>query len=96
MNFVGWFVEVFIFYQIFALFLSKNNWVNPQRVPTLTSKLCWIEAAVAYGLIGLTIVVIPLSVNNGITQSMALVIIFTMIFVAIISFITIMNNRELG
>ncbi|MGZ4909020.1 MAG: carotenoid biosynthesis protein [Halobacteriota archaeon] len=94
MNFVAWFVEVFIFYQLFALFLSKYDKINPLTAHT-TSKLYWIEAVVVYGLIGLTIVVIPLSVNNDITQSMALVTTFTMIFIAIISFITVFNNKEL-
>jgi uncharacterized membrane protein len=70
-NFVGWFVTVFIFYQLFALFLSKYDRLNPQKRATLSSKPYWIEASVMYGLIGLGNVLIPISVNNGITQSMA-------------------------
>ncbi len=96
MNFVAWFVEVFIFYQLFALFLTKYDSIKPERMARVISKRYWVEAAAVYGLIGLTIVLIPLSVNNDITQSMALVTIFTMIFVAIISFTTVMNSRELS
>jgi putative membrane protein len=95
-NYLGWCIIVFIFYTLFALYLSKYDLIKPSNIKTLTSKPYWIEAAVVYGLIGLSTVVIPISVNNDITQSMALITIFTMIFVAIISFIAIMNNRELS
>lgn len=95
-NFFGWFLVVFIFSLFFALFLSKYDRVNPQKAVILTSKPFWIEAAVIYGIVGLLTVLTPLSTNNDITQSMALITIFTMVFVAIISVITIMNNRELS
>ena len=62
---------------------------------TLTGRPYWIEAAVVYGFIGLSTIVAPISITNDITLSIALVTIFTMIFVAIISFIAIMNNDEL-
>jgi uncharacterized membrane protein len=94
-NFGGWFLVVFIFYQLFALYLSKYDRIKPQKVNTLTSKPFWYEAAVVYGLIGLGITLIPITIYNDVTVSMALVAVFTVIFVAIISFITIMNNYEL-
>ncbi|MGZ4928216.1 MAG: carotenoid biosynthesis protein [Halobacteriota archaeon] len=94
-NFVGWFMVVFIFFFLFALFLSKYDRVGPQKAAMLTSKLYWLEAAVMYGVVGVGTILIPLSINNDITQSMALVTMFTMIFVAVISSITIMNNKEL-
>jgi len=87
---------VFIFFQLFALFLSKYDRANPQKEVTLTSNPYWFEAAVMYGIIGLGTILIILSINNDITQSMALVTMFTMIFVAIVSSITIMNNKELN
>jgi putative membrane protein len=94
-NFGGWFLVVFIFYQLFALYLSKYDRIKPQKVNTLTSKPFWYEAAVVYGLMGLGITLIPITIYNDITVSMALVAVFTVIFVAIISFITITNNYEL-
>jgi uncharacterized membrane protein len=94
-NFSGWFILAFIFYQLFALFLSKYDRIQPQKIHTLNGKPYWIEAAVTYGLLGLSLIVAPISNANDITLSMALVTIFTMIFVAIISFITIMNNDAL-
>ena len=92
MNFFGWFVTVFIFYQIFALYLSKYDRIQPQKVKALTSKPFWIEASVVYGLIGIYPLLVSVAIHNDITASMSLVTVFTMLFVALISFITIMNN----
>ena len=94
-NFVGWFVTGFIFYQLFALYLSKYDRIRPQKVKTLASKPYWLEAAVMYSLVGFSIIVTPITIYNDITVSMALVTVFTMMFVAIISLIAIMNNNEL-
>ena len=94
-NFVGWFVIGFIFYQLFALYLSKYDQIRPQKVKTLASRPYWLETAVVYCLIGFSIIVTPIAIYNDITVSMALVTVFTMIFVAIISLIAIINNNEL-
>jgi putative membrane protein len=94
-NFVGWFVIGFAFYQLFALYLSRYDRIRPQKVKKLASKPYWLEAAIVYGLIGFTIIITPVAIYNDITVSMALVTVFTMIFVAIISLIAIMNNNEL-
>jgi len=95
LNFVGWFVIGFIFYQLFALYLSRYDRIRPQKVKTLASKPYWLEAAIVYGLIGFTIIITPVTIYNDITVSMALVTVFTMIFVAIISLIEIINDSEL-
>jgi uncharacterized membrane protein len=94
-NFCGWFNLVFISYLLFALFLSKYDRIQPQKMNTLRGKPYWIEAAVVYGLIGLSIIVASIFDTNDITLSIAFVTIFTMIFVAIISLIAIINNNEL-
>jgi len=95
-NFLMWFVTVFIFYQLFALYLSKYDRIQPQKMKILTSKSFWIEASVVYGLIGLYPILVSVPIHNDITVSMSLVTVFTMIFVALISFITIMNNADLS
>jgi len=95
-NFFGWFVTVFIFYQIFALYLSKYDRIQPQKMKTLTSKPFWIEASVVYGLMGLYPILVSVPIHNDITVSMSLVTVFTMIFVALISFIAIMDNDNLS
>ena len=95
-NFFGWFVTVFIFYQLFALHLSKCDWIQPQKVKTLTSKPFWVEASVVYGLIGLYPIFVSVTIHNDITVSMSLVTVFTVISAALISFNTIMNNDNLS
>lgn len=52
-NFFGWFLVVFIFFQLFALFFFKYDHFNPEKAVTLTSKPYWFEAAGMYGVIGL-------------------------------------------
>jgi len=54
-----------------------------------------LESSVLYGIMALGNILIIFSMNNAITQSMGLVTIFTMIFVAILSSINIINNPEL-
>jgi putative membrane protein len=95
LNFVGWFLIGFTFYQLFALYLSRYDQISPQKVKTLASKPYWLEAAIVYGLIGFNIIITPIAIYNDITVSMALVAVFTMIFVAIISLIAIINNNDL-
>jgi len=94
-NFFGWFLTVFIFYQLFALYLSKYDRIQPQKMKILTSKLFWIEAPVVYGLIGLYPILVSVAIHNDITVSMSLVTVFTMLFVSLISFIAVMNNDHL-
>ena len=94
-NYFGWFLTVFIFYQLFALYLFKYDIFQPQKVKILTSKPFWIEALVVYVQLGLNPLLISVAFHNDITVSMSLVAVFTMLFVALISFIAIMNNDHL-
>jgi putative membrane protein len=75
--------------------LSRYDRIRPQKAKTLASKPYWLEAAVMYSLIGFSIIVTPIAIYNDITVSMALVTVFTMMFVAIISLIAIINDNEL-
>lgn len=96
MNFAGWFLVVFIFFQIFAIYLSKYDIVNPTKTAVFSSKSFWSEMAIVYGIIAFDAIFRPLSTPNDINISMTLVTVFTMAFVTIISLITIMNNRDLS
>jgi uncharacterized membrane protein len=95
MNYFGWFLVVFIFFQIFAIYISKYDSIGPEKVKMISGKAFWSEAAVLYGIIGLDQILVIVSIYNDITLSMALITVFTMIFVAILSLITIMNNPDL-
>ena len=95
MNFAGWFLVVFIFFQVFAIYLSKYDTIDPTKTAIFSSKLFWSEMVIVYGIIAADAILRPISNSNNITLSMALIAVFTMLFVTIISLITIMNNRDL-
>ncbi len=96
-NYLGWFLVVFIFFQIFAIYFSKYDTVNPTKKTTVfSSKPFWNEMAVVYGIVALDVILRPISNLNDITIPMALITVFTMLFVVIISLINVMNNRDLS
>ena len=94
-NFFGWFLVVYLFFQIFALYLYKYDSVNVKIVSKLSNKPYWIEATVVYGITGLGTILSIFYQYNDITVSMALITVFTMIFVTILALINILNNPEL-
>jgi len=93
-NFAGWFLVVFIFFQIFALYISKYDKNNMDK-STVFSKLFWGEMVAAYAIVALNAILKPILYYNDINLAMALITVFTMAFVSIISLITIMNNQSL-
>ncbi len=93
-NFFGWFLVVYIFFQIFALYISKYDSVNEKIVSRVFNKPYWIEAAAVYGITGLGTILSIFYQYNNITVSMALVTVFTMIFVVILAIVNILNNLE--
>lgn len=94
-NFSGWFLVVYIFFQIFALYLYKYDFTKEKIVSGRYNKLYWSESAVLYGIAALGTILTVFYRCNDITISMALITIFTMGFVTILSLNTIWNNPEL-
>ena len=58
-NFTGWFITVYIFFQLFALYLKSRPIIYAQTKPEI-SKGYWLQAVISYGIIGLTAVIIAL------------------------------------
>jgi putative membrane protein len=94
MNYVGWFLVVFIFFQVFALYISRYDVIS-EKITSVSVKPFWIEVPVIYGVMAFYNILLPLSVYNDLTISMALITVFTMVFVAILSLINVLNNPEL-
>lgn len=94
-NFFGWFLVVYLFFQIFALYLSKYDSVNKKIVFKLSNKPYWAEAVAVYGITGLGTILSIFYQYNDITVSMALITVFTMIFVALLALVNILNNPKL-
>jgi putative membrane protein len=78
-NFFGWFLVVYLFFQIFALYLSRYDSIKVEKVSKLSNKPYWIEAAAVYGITVLGTILSVFYQYNDITVSMALVTVFTMI-----------------
>lgn len=96
MNFVFWFVVVFLFFQIFALYISRYDKIIPEKISKISNKSYWSEAPVTYGIMGLYNILFVISFYNSITLSMALITVFTMGFVTILALVNIMNNKRLN
>lgn len=88
-NFMGWFFVVYVFMQIFSIFISKCDKLSVNT----NSKLYWLEAAAVYGIQGLSFIIptLVIDTNPEIRTSSSLICVFTMIFVAILSAVNIMN-----
>ncbi len=95
-NFFGWFMVVYLFFQIFALYLSKYDSLKPEKLSKVTNKPYWSEAAVIYGITALGTILSVFYQYNDITISMALITVFTMVFMALLALINIMNKKELS
>lgn len=95
-NFAGWFFVVYCFLQIFALYISRrdNNLVDASQLTS--ANIYWIEAVAAYGIQGLLHIVNPFTFTTQLElhNSMALITVFTMVFVSLLALVIINNNSE--
>lgn len=94
-NFFGWFLVVYLFFQIFALYLTKYDSITPKIANKLCNKPYWMETTAVYGITGLGTILSIFYQFNDLTLSMALITIFTMVFVAVLALINVINNPEL-
>src|SRR6202011_1115481 len=97
-NYVGWFFTVYVFLQLFALFLRFLGAADPEARPL--PALYYAQAVISYAVVGLTAVLSYLVFTGNtvvtdaagvvwqtrsITEAEATVSIFTMIFVSVLS-----------
>ena len=94
-NFFGWFLVVYLFFQIFALYVSRYDTIKFQKASEIFKKPYWSEAAAVYGITAIGTILSIFYQFNDITISMALITVFTMIFVALLALINIWNNENL-
>jgi putative membrane protein len=90
-NYLGWFLVVFIFFQILGVYLSKHDLNKPDKALKIFNKPFWSEAPVIYGIMALGTILSIFYQFNDITISMALITVFTMIFVTLLALINIWN-----
>ena len=94
-NFFGWFLVVYIFFQLFAFYLSRYDTINDKIISKINNKPYWSESALIYGITGFGTILSVFFMFNNITISMALITIFTMIFVTILALVNIWNDSSL-
>ncbi len=105
-NYLGWFFTVYVFFQVFALYLRLRKASREREEPTLPRSY-YAQAIVMYAVIGLVIVVNYLvgSTNTAITDAVgivwqtrsiaeaeATVSIFTMLFAAALSAVKLLQG----
>jgi putative membrane protein len=85
-NYAGWVFVVYIFMQIFTLFISKKN-LDVSKDAVTTKRSYWLEASIVYLSIGLGVVLegFARTAHVEIYSSMAMISVFTMVFTAMIS-----------
>ena len=73
-NYLGWFFTVYVFFQVFALYLRLRKASREVEEPTLP-KSYYAQAIVMYAVIGLVIVVnyVVGSTNTAITDAVGIV-----------------------
>nr|WP_227717264.1 carotenoid biosynthesis protein [Methanobacterium lacus] len=94
-NYFGWFLVVYTFLQILALYLSKYDTIKPEKIEAISNKPFWSEAPVIYGTMAMGTIFSVFYVLNDITIDMALITFFTMVFVPLLALINIWNNASL-
>lgn len=100
-NYLGWFLTVYLFYQIFALYLRTRG---PERLATAAPRAFYWQAVALYGTIGLSFVLFYLSGGNArvtdavgmvwqtgaIRETAAIVSLLTMLFIAVLTAIKLL------
>jgi uncharacterized membrane protein len=92
-NFAGWFLVVYIFFQLFALYISKYDTIDPGKEDGKFNKMYWTESPVVYGIMALGTILSVFYRYNEITQSMALITIFTMGFVTLLALLMVRDKQ---
>lgn len=86
-NYFGWFLVVYIIFQLFALFIAKFDVVDKRKLVIFTSRIFWLEAIVVYLTQGVSQFMNPINAVDhlDIYYSMPLVTVFTMMFVGLLA-----------
>ena len=96
-NFIGWFFVVYVFSQIFTLFISKKDF-DSRNVHITLKKTYWLQPCIIYLVMGIG-VVIDGRMHSDYTEiyaSMGIITVFTVIFNAGIAMLNVKTSKELN
>ena len=90
---MNWFLTVFIIYQIYAFFISKQK---TEFTHTKLNKFYFLEPVIIYCIVATEFLLLPLTMSDHqeIYNSMALITFFTMIFIVILALISFSNSEN--
>lgn len=93
-NYFGWFLVVYLIFQIFALYIAK---FDIAKMPMFSWKVFWLEVVALYGIQALSQLMNPITQTShlAIYGPMAMITVFTMVFVTLFAFITIRTSKKL-
>lgn len=96
-NYFGWFLVVYLIFQLFALYIAKYDLEQTSKINVFSNRFFWLEAVAIYGIQSLTQILEPFSASSHmeIYGPMALITILTMMFVTLLSYLSIKNNSHL-
>lgn len=92
-NFAGWFLVVYLFLQIFAIWLSK---VKYESKPICRARDYWLLAPAVYAVRSTDFIwqAVLYDTDTEYYRSMGLVCVFTMLFAALISAVTLLRTDD--
>ncbi|CAN5417256.1 hypothetical protein BH10PSE19_BH10PSE19_15500 [soil metagenome] len=95
-NYFGWFLVVYSILQIFALYIARNDLYDAQKLKLFSSKLFWQEIVALYAIQTLLQLLSPFTQTQymEIYKPIALIAVFTMLFVTLLAFIIIENTED--
>jgi len=108
-NYLGWLLCIYTIFQLFAIYISRQNVASEQEEQSDTiDRGYWYQASAAYATTGLTSGLPALTGGNAVItdatgqqwqamqiyQSMALIAIFTMGFVALLSVLLVDKHQQ--
>jgi putative membrane protein len=93
-NYFGWFFVVYVFLQLFAIYIYKFDKIKSD---TYYKNSFWTQCSITYGIVGFTYIIqtVLSNSNKEIYTATGLISVFTMIFIAFLSVISVMNSNEI-
>lgn len=93
-NYFGWFFVVFIFLQLFTIYISKVDKSSEQKS---RSRMFWVPAIAIYGIQGINHLLQGIMAKSDleIYAPVGLISLFTLCFVALLSIISLYNAKSI-
>jgi len=103
-NYLGWFLTVYLIYQVFALYVGKHISKTQQQ----TGKIFWATPVILYLVTGISYICMYFFASQGVAidatghawnirgiyETAAIVSLYTMVFVGLLAFVQVLRREE--